>query len=431
MAILLPNDYVSKLPSEYQELEYIESTGTQYIKTGLTNRKYYLYKFEVGFNNTAESGMVCGATPSGAYFILQEGSNCYANTGGQTQGFGKVKTNTYYDYVFDGQSNHQQCYLNGALANETTFQYDNVTTSYELYIFCRNGGSGGSAENFKRTKIYYFKIYDENRTLIYDYVPAKRKSDNVIGLYDKVSGDFFTNKGTGTFLYKEIPTMIDVENVIYNGVNLDKVIFDGVGVWENYSMPFEHVDSANFIKEKSLNYTADKPCYLLVMYGRYNTSMNFSCNGTLIDNIEYNVSGRVFGVRLYKVSAGQNIKITGSMTGGGDRGGAMILKTYQVNRNIKLKYVGHQGQGGSFTANYPNNGFPHFWWKFAYDYWEKSVVDMGEKIFDKEYGSVGGTSCHCRIYKPKNGASIKFVSDSNTGIQYPHLMNLAFTFEKV
>ena len=30
-------------------------------------------------------------------------------------------------------------------------------------------------------------------------IPAKRKSDNVIGLYDMVSRQFFTNSGTGSF----------------------------------------------------------------------------------------------------------------------------------------------------------------------------------------------------------------------------------------
>jgi hypothetical protein len=47
-------------------------------------------------------------------------------------------------------------------------------------------------------RMYYFKIYD-NGTLVRDFVPVKRNSDNVIGLFDIVNNKFYTNKGTGTF----------------------------------------------------------------------------------------------------------------------------------------------------------------------------------------------------------------------------------------
>lgn len=46
--------------------------------------------------------------------------------------------------------------------------------------------------------ISYCKIYD-NWTLVRDFVPAYRKSDNVIWLVEKVSKTFFTNKGSWTF----------------------------------------------------------------------------------------------------------------------------------------------------------------------------------------------------------------------------------------
>lgn len=47
-------------------------------------------------------------------------------------------------------------------------------------------------------KIYWFKIYDDG-TLVRDYVPAQRIEDGAVGLYDKVSGLFYENNGTGTF----------------------------------------------------------------------------------------------------------------------------------------------------------------------------------------------------------------------------------------
>ena len=43
------------------------------------------------------------------------------------------------------------------------------------------------------------KIYEQN-VLVRNYIPCYRKADNVIGLYDKVNGVFYTNAGSGTFL---------------------------------------------------------------------------------------------------------------------------------------------------------------------------------------------------------------------------------------
>ena len=51
-----------------------------------------------------------------------------------------------------------------------------------------------------KVKLYhaYFKI--RYGFLIYDFIPCYRKSDNVAGMYDLVSEQFFTNVGTGEFI---------------------------------------------------------------------------------------------------------------------------------------------------------------------------------------------------------------------------------------
>ena len=42
------------------------------------------------------------------------------------------------------------------------------------------------------------KIY-ENDVLVRDFIPVKRKLDDEICMYDKVTKTFFTNGGSGTF----------------------------------------------------------------------------------------------------------------------------------------------------------------------------------------------------------------------------------------
>ena len=46
--------------------------------------------------------------------------------------------------------------------------------------------------------MYSFKMYDQNDTLLRDYIPV-RNSKNEVGLLDLVENKFYENKGTGTF----------------------------------------------------------------------------------------------------------------------------------------------------------------------------------------------------------------------------------------
>ena len=44
------------------------------------------------------------------------------------------------------------------------------------------------------------KIWDDSGDLVFNGIPARRDSDGVLGIYDTVSNNFFTNAGTGTFI---------------------------------------------------------------------------------------------------------------------------------------------------------------------------------------------------------------------------------------
>jgi len=48
-------------------------------------------------------------------------------------------------------------------------------------------------------RVYYFKYYDKDNSLICDLVPCYRKADGVIGMYDVVRRTFLTNVGSGSF----------------------------------------------------------------------------------------------------------------------------------------------------------------------------------------------------------------------------------------
>ena len=45
----------------------------------------------------------------------------------------------------------------------------------------------------------YNCIIEEDNIVIRNFIPCYRKSDDEAGMYDLVSGKFYTNAGTGTF----------------------------------------------------------------------------------------------------------------------------------------------------------------------------------------------------------------------------------------
>lgn len=68
-----------------------------------------------------------------------------------------------------------------------------------IAIFGYNSGSSGDVTSKREFKLYRARISNDYE-VIRDYVPCYRKSDGVVGLYEKVTGQFLTNDAdTGLF----------------------------------------------------------------------------------------------------------------------------------------------------------------------------------------------------------------------------------------
>lgn len=192
---------------EYTQLEYLESTGTQYIDTGYkpTNNT----KLEIKFDNTASNGLTYpspfGATGNGednTSNLFSMGTVTSTNYA-RTQYFAYDTTNqqttegTRYG-LFEVTLDKTGATLNGTHIDLPT--PSNFQTVFNAYIFASNR-NGVLGNNFAG-KIYYCKLY-ENGTLIRDYIPVIKNTTGEAGLLDKVNGVFYGNSGTGTFLYAQ------------------------------------------------------------------------------------------------------------------------------------------------------------------------------------------------------------------------------------
>lgn len=179
--------------SDYTQLEYIESTGTQYINTN-----YYPngnMKYELEITNSSINGVLFGAYNT----TWTDGNGLYTNVGGGNKHWIHYYSNTETSHWSTKNEeivmDKGNLTINGvrvASSNDKTFNVNNP-----LYIFA--GNMGGNIEQRTKYRLHYFKMYDNN-TLVRDFSPVKRKSDNVLGLYDKVNNVFYTNAGTGTFI---------------------------------------------------------------------------------------------------------------------------------------------------------------------------------------------------------------------------------------
>lgn len=206
-----------RLPQEYQEVEYIESTSTQYINTGIIPNQDTGFDIEFLTKNKVSSsgyGSIIGAREASSVNELQ--LTTFTN---EASYLGSIRFGTGYGYNAGITQNRKMyCTLkNGVYTNNegVTQNFDRAFTSpVPLTVFALN--NNGSITQYGLVQLYSLKLYYGN-SLIRDFVPCYRKSDNKIGLYDLVESQFYTNAGTGEFLKgSNLPTPeapIEIESV--------------------------------------------------------------------------------------------------------------------------------------------------------------------------------------------------------------------------
>ena len=188
---------------EFQELEFIESTGTQYIDTGYFPnqdtkvRITYLYTAISTSTGNVSLGCTSLANESNAYkglFRMVGGFNrvAFGNGSGTTvTTTGNNSTFTKYTLFF----NKNVASINGTTI--TTFPSSTWSAEYPLYLFVRN--NGGNIDNPMTGRIFKCEIWD-NTTKVMELIPVRRMSDGMVGMYDVISKSFFKNSGTGAFV---------------------------------------------------------------------------------------------------------------------------------------------------------------------------------------------------------------------------------------
>ena len=203
--------------SGYTQLEYITSTGTQYIDSGIyfdiakdfrvkgmvinpnaSQRKVIMGNYQ-GDGNVVYSLEFGGSANSAAGKFRNYLSSGSSTTNVFASSAQPANTPIFYDSVYNA-TNH-------TITNDLT--YNGSTTTYNLSTINASGTTTRSLRFFldyrsnpsaiaNPVSIGETEIYKDN-ILVGHFIPVRRNNDNVLGLYDTVTGQFFTNSGTGSF----------------------------------------------------------------------------------------------------------------------------------------------------------------------------------------------------------------------------------------
>lgn len=183
------------LPSGYTQLEYIESTGTQWIDTGIATT-----------NNNL--GFMLEAMPLTSADVYPMGSRAI---GGDIRFFGvrsQTSTNFSYGWSTWTKAPASQSYVNVrttmslnwlnskkvAIGNDSNdLATVDIANGRNITLFGING------QLLWTGRIYHAQISEGNE-IIANFIPVIRNSDSKVGMYDTVTRQFFTNAGTGQFI---------------------------------------------------------------------------------------------------------------------------------------------------------------------------------------------------------------------------------------
>lgn len=248
------------LPKTYTPIEYLQSTGTQYIDTGFKHNQDTRVVMRVQATSISENAWAFEGRNStsegrqGVFFYYSSDKKWKADFDGSG-------VRVTYDEIASTDElnidfNKNVCTINGI---SQTLTNNSFQSNYNLTLLATN--TAGTVYGFLKAKLYSCQIYD-NGTLIRDYVPCV-DSDGVACMYDLVEQKPYYNAGTGTFtagaqkentesynagLAKKVKkayigdenniarlfySLMEKYSVINNGVNL---FTDGNGNFNNFKL---------------------------------------------------------------------------------------------------------------------------------------------------------------------------------------------------
>lgn len=256
------------IPSEYTQVEYLQSSGTQYINTGI------VLKSEATITMVAQADTVTSGGPYAFWGLM--GSDTFPRWGWSiystawltdlnqtnTASTANTQKHTFVNSCFyTGTDLYYNSFVDGNVLFTNSRAVTQVETytnnTLSAYLFARN--NNGTAGNFLACKIFSYEIVQDGIKVL-SLIPCKRNSDNVLGMYDTITGNFLTNSGTGTFTAgaDAVPTPDTPMDIVSNNgvLKLSPNLLNDTNVVNAYSATGNYTYKGFFVNNISL-YSSD------------------------------------------------------------------------------------------------------------------------------------------------------------------------------
>lgn len=178
--------------AKYTKLNYIQSTGAQYIDTGFTPNSNTTIELSYQLVSTSnEQGLLSAYTTwTDNSFLLYTYSGVNWTYGSKRYA-APADTNKHILNIYRGRIIRDGT----TISDVTSGTYSNINTT--IHLFC--GFNNGSKSKYANYRLFYCKIWD-NGTLIRDFIPVL-DINNVPCLYDRLYGKFYYNGSSTQFSY--------------------------------------------------------------------------------------------------------------------------------------------------------------------------------------------------------------------------------------
>ena len=180
------------------EVEYLESTGEQWIDTGVVPTLYSKSEVVAKFTSISSS-QICGAYWEGtnnAFDVCGVANGSWfmrALTSGSPIPSGWTANTNKHTFVSDAQTNTMS--VDGVSITRSAVA---IGIPVSVYLFSRHERSTGSSVTYPcLMQIFRVKFWD-NGTLVRDFIPVRIGTEGA--MYDRVSNQLFRNQGAGAFV---------------------------------------------------------------------------------------------------------------------------------------------------------------------------------------------------------------------------------------
>ena len=191
--------YIITTPPYDAEIEYLQSTGTQWIDTNIVLTKNYAITIDCAVISGSSFPTVLGASEIDLWSVpiaFNNSGGPYTQVGGARSFATLYSTNKFgskiVSYTCSGNGSEQY------ISDREKSVYNSISgdlSTLSMYMFARHRYDG--VGNYATAKIGKVSI-TIGGILRRDYIPVR--VGNVGYMYDKVSGKLFGNAGTGSFV---------------------------------------------------------------------------------------------------------------------------------------------------------------------------------------------------------------------------------------